>query len=160
MVSNLKNLQIGPNFWLNFSKVHHFFLWVDTENLNIVEESSISLVSKTTLQKILQSGFHVTLVRFSSHFLKTWPVWLENLTKIFLFRWFYILDILRIQSLILDFPYLLTKKSTALLKKLCLKLDQFGGSLGLKPLCLRNWCFSCSNSGDLLIQWCLCRCWL
>ena len=48
-------------------------------------ESSVSLVSKT---KIFPSGCHVILVRFSSHFLKTWPVWLENLTKFFLFRWF------------------------------------------------------------------------
>ena len=124
------------DFWLNFSKVQQFFLWVGTGNLSIVEESSLSLVSKTTWTK-------KNLVRFSSHTGQVFKKWDENLTRV---TWKpdeknfvqVVLDTRDIEdsASIFRFPVSTQKKTAALLKKLRLKLDQFGGSLGLKPLWL------------------------
>ena len=65
---------VWKKIWLNFSKAHHFFLWVDTGNLNIVEESSLSPVSRTT--------WHFFLIRFSSHTGQVFKKWNENLNRV------------------------------------------------------------------------------
>ena len=123
---------VWKKFWLNFSKVQYFFLWVDTWNTNIVAESSMSLVSKTTLKiffgqvfKSHRSGFQKMRWKPDQGDMKTWQVVLDTR---------HIKD----STTIFGFAVSTHKKSTELLKKLRPKLDQFGGSLGLKPLCTQS----------------------
>ena len=96
-------------------------------------ESSISLVSKTTWKKIFGpvfkshgSGFQKMRWKPDQGDMKTW--W-EIFFKV-------VLDTRDIEdsATIFGFPVSAHKKNTALLKKLRPKLDQFGSSLGLKPL--------------------------
>ena len=116
--SKWPNLQIGPILDKKFSKVQHFFVWIYTRKPKIVPESSISLVFKTTLY-FFWSGFLVTTVRFSS------PLF-ENLTGVTWKPDKKIYKVVletrdtdtRIQSLFLDFMYLITK-SVALLNFFC-----------------------------------------
>ena len=74
--------------WPTDKKVQSFFLWWDTKNLKILDESLWSLVFKITWTKFSNSCIVRFSVRFSKNVAKTWPDEPENLNLKILFTWF------------------------------------------------------------------------